>query len=229
MRKYRMYTGRYGGEVTIGKITEEFLEYSKENDLDEIVCDMGWGEEDEKAWPNVTEEFEDPAWHDVDECLHISGPYADNKYTVTEIFEDGEEKDIGTFDYNHFFSRECYMDENQLPDDEESVPVMTCFSEEKGGFGDVILEIDGDFDPELFATTVVETYFAEIVESYYYDGKELEVDWDWADTIGKAFYAGTGYKSKYFDYLHSEETQKWLTDAVKDHYEIVYEEKQAKS
>ena len=44
------------------------------------------------------------------------------------------------------------------------------FSFEKGGFGDVYVETDGeDFDPELLQTGQIESDMGEIIESYWYD------------------------------------------------------------
>ena len=71
---------------------------------------------------------------------------------------------------------------------------MFFHSSEKGGFGEVYVETDGeDFDPELLQTGQLESDMGTLIESYWYDRKPLQIDFDYADTMGKGYYASVGY------------------------------------
>ena len=41
MRKFRVYTGRYGGELTIGKISDEEFAHFVGAETDEIIDEFG--------------------------------------------------------------------------------------------------------------------------------------------------------------------------------------------
>lgn len=232
-RYFKIYTGRYGGEVAIGKVTKEFVDYWQdrieedgESALIEHVQGVQWQDEDTIdpdspcMIPNQSEY--DVAWHDVDDIEHLNGPYADNEYQVEEIelhpdavmvdgvlrWREGVDHGYSTpmytavgeelrYEYENFvYGREAYTTDPDLEmlEGKELNPVMFFHSSEKGGFGDLFVETDGeDFDESLLAIGVCETNVAEIIEAYWYNGKLLEIDWDYADTMGKAFYAQVGY------------------------------------
>lgn len=187
MRYFRVFTGRYGGELTIGKITdEEFADFSSE-EYDEYDIGEHFGEWDR-----------DLQWHEIDDIEHLNGPYSDNKYYVMEEDADGNEigEELGPFDYNHLYGREAYtqskdMLEYKKPEDDVK-NVLQFFSEEKGSFGQLIIETEGDFDPDKLYVGVCETDLAELIESYFYDKIEVEPDFDFADTIGKAYRGSVG-------------------------------------
>ena len=179
MRYFRVYTGRYGGELCIGQIPQEELDRFKDADESDIInhyCD----------YDNEVQ------WHEIDGIEHLSGPYADSSYYVQEEDVDGNAigDEIGPFDYNHLYGREAYLSEDSRGN--ETVPVLQMHSAEKGGFGEVLIESEDDFDPDKFYVGIVESDVANLIESYYYDKKEIEPDFDYADTIGKGFYAFVG-------------------------------------
>ena len=198
MRYFRVFTGRWGGELTIGKITDEQFARFAESDQDEYEIGDYFGD-----W-----ELEQQ-WHEIDEIEHLNGPFADNQYYVTEIDAEGNEigDENGPFDFNNvLYGREAYTQSEDLLEvhrvlnrviinEEESdlvQKVLQFFSEEKGSFGEVIIETEGNFDPDKFFVGVCETDLATLIESYYYDRIELEPDFDYADTIGKAYRGSVG-------------------------------------
>jgi len=190
MRRFKIYTGRYGGELTIGRISQELFDNLKYADEDVII-------ENFDGWDS------DLAWHDIDDIEHITGPFADNEYDVFEVnSEDEEIAEVGRFRYNGLYAREAYLydisahaarpEGAPAPITPELQPVLHFFSEEKGGFGEVYIETEGDFDPAKLCIGTVETDLAEIIDEYYYDGKQVEPDLDFCDTVGKGYYAKVG-------------------------------------
>ncbi len=229
-RYFLINTGRYGGELTVGTVTPEFVEYWKEkveqdgdSDLISHLQCVEWGDlegdEFDAESPQMCADYPEILWHECDDLEHLNGPYADNQYSVTEIkladnvdivngelqwtddldhhYGDTMYHEVGEYnqhDYaNYVYGREAYSGIKDIGDD-KFTPVLTFHSSEKGGFGEVIVETNGsDFDPEKLSVGVCETDLAVIVEAYWYDGRELILSFDNADTNGKGYYANVGW------------------------------------
>lgn len=218
------WEGSEDGDPNSPKPTEEFC---------------GWFENDD--FEHVNGPFEDNKFVVTEIQLHEDAEYVDgmlqwkegvdHDYTTRmyeEITEIGEEEQ---HDYQtHVYSREAYTSSTHLTEDdneEDFAPVLCFFSSEKGGFGEVYVETGGeDFNPELLQVGVVETDLASIIESYWYDRKPLQIDFDNADTNGKGYYASVGYLKKewhdsqdrYISYDMEE------TEAVKEAFDWIYED-----
>ena len=261
-RYFKINTGRYGGELAIGSVSKEFVDYWKEKveedgdgDLIEHIQGIEWDDEDMKdsESPSPGEEFY--CWNETDDLEHANGPLADNDFEVTEIklhedaiYEDGliQWKDGVEVDYsksmfeeldegNYFpyeaciYSRECYSSDVDAEKESDYQPTLFFFSSEKGTFGEVYVETDGeDFDPELLQTGQLECDMGEIIESYWYDRKPLQVDFDYSDSMGKGYYASVGYvntkwhdvSEKYVTYDMEE------TENVKEAFDCFYEDRE---
>ena len=267
-RYFKIETGRYGGELAIGKVDRSFVDYwsSKveedgDTELIETLQGFEWDDADmgDSNSPKPNEDFY--AWFECDDLEHVNGPFSDNKFVVSEIklhddaeYVDGmvQWKEDVDHDYtvsmyeqltefgeetqhdyeSSVYSREAYTNNTTLSEDDnidEFTPVLCFISSEKGGFGEVYVETNGeDFDPELLQIGTVETDLATLIESYWYDRKPLQVDFDHADTTGKGFYASVGYVKnewhdvvdKYISYDMEE------TEAVKEAFDWLYEDRQ---
>lgn len=271
-RVFKISTGRYGGELTVGRVSADFVDYWRERveeDGDGVLIDhvLGTEYDDEDMKdpdsPEMLSEGEFYAWHELDDKEHLNGPYADNSYYVQEVelhpdavieygavcWKEGVDHDWGTAKYdevgdesdameydNHLYSREAYStdpDSDYLDEDVELHPVLFFHSAEKGGFGEVfVTTTDGaDFDPDLFAIGSCETDMGTIIETYWYDGVQLEVDWDYADTVGKGYYASVGYMNpKWHDtldkYAADSDNIKELLDELAESIEWVKEQRE---
>jgi len=182
MRRFRVSTGRYGGELTIGQITQAQFDDFKDADEGDIIDHFADFDDCGSEFP----------WHELDDIEHLNGPYADNQYYIQEEDVDGNEigDHLGPFEYNHLYGREAYTSDNHPGKD--TVPVLVFHSAEKGGFGEVLIMSEDDFDPEKFYVGIVETDCAHLIESYFYDKIEIDADFDYADTTGKGYYAMVG-------------------------------------
>jgi len=186
MRYFRVYTGRYGGELTVGKISDEEFERFNGEDSETII-------EEFSDWDRET------PWHEIDDLEHLNAPYSDCDYYVQEETADGDwiGPQLGPFQYNHLYGREVYCSpwNGKDPEEEarqEKVNVLQFFSEEKGGFGDLLIETEEDFDPSKLRIGVAETELAMLIDSYYYNKVQIEPDYDSCDTIGKGYHAFIG-------------------------------------
>lgn len=226
---YNLSISGYGGELVVGKTNKHFVEYwlanleetESDSDLVEYLVDNEWGEDvpddaliDPEESPNPNTEdrsYEPGAWHDFDDFEHVYGVYSDNSIQLVTIDEDGNEDyenalDIDLSDVYTLYSRECYTDQTSglYNSSENYVPIVSFFSAEKGGFGDIALSLDEPFDVSKFTICCVETNLATIVEQYYYDGEPLEVNSDSVSTTGKGYYAQVGYlNTKWHDKVSS--------------------------
>lgn len=261
-RYFKINTGRYGGEMAVGSVSKEFVEYWKpivaeegQGDLIDTLQGIEWEDDDmgDPDSPKPNENFY--CWNENDDMEHVNGPFADNQFEVVEIqlHEDAEYADgliqwkegvdhgystlmyeeIGdeeSHDYQScIYSRECYSSDEVDSDNEEDYqPTLFFFSSEKGGFGEVYVETDGeDFDPELLQTGQIESDMGEIIESYWYDRAPLQIDFDYADTMGKGYYASVGFvNTKWHD-----ESDKYVsydmeeTEIVKEAFDDFYEDR----
>lgn len=166
-RKFKIVAAGYGGEYAICTKSVDFVEK--------------WQDADEQ---DLIEEVQDTFYDEAD-LEHIHGARSDeSKFTVYEI-KDGEEVEIDDeLEIYSFMGREAYYTDS----DNGSVPVLSFYSSEKGIFCSWELETE-NFNPELLATTVVETDMGEFIQDLYYDGKKLEADDSCVDTIGKGYFA----------------------------------------
>lgn len=206
-RRFRIEAGRYGGELTIGQINPDFVDYwldkgYDESDLLDHINSFEWEDDTDRdnEAPEVTEDFN--AWYDIDDIEHLNGAYSDSDWAVYEVAADGSDD----YDYdnersiepNHFFSREAYHND-EVPDEinDDMVPVMAFHSGEKGSFGCWFVETEGeDFDEEKLYFSSCETNVADIVERVWYNKEELDTEYDFADTTGKGYYVSIGYMNK---------------------------------
>lgn len=97
------------------------------------------------------------------------------------------------------YSRELFIEDK--PDDilaySEAVPAIMVYDSQKGVFGRLIVETNGeDFDPKKFAYTVCENTMSNSITGFYYDKKQLSLDMDILSTWGKGFCAAVGYLPK---------------------------------
>ena len=205
--RYRIEAGNYGGELTIGEVPAAFVEYWKHEEqedlIDEVVSFDDYEEEPEDALldPDGPPKL-DNYWHDIDDLEHLNGAYADGHWTVYKVPADGSDdwdydEEVWDGEPNHIYGRECYMsDEIQEEYEEETVPVLSFHSSEKGSFACWLLDSDVEFDPELLSFGSVETDLTELVDAVYYGKEQLEENYDYNDTTGKAYYAQVGYVNR---------------------------------
>jgi len=199
-RRFRIEAGYRGGEVTIGTVNEDFVDYfmdKEESELIDYVTSFGWDDEDiDNDIPIPYEDFE--SWTETTDIEHINGAYSDDQFTVEEVKADGSDDYPYTnqidIDGWHLYGREAYHDTTKPDDMTDYKPVLQFHSSEKGGFGCWFVETIGeDFDPNQIAFNTVETMCGEIVEDVWYKKEVLEQEWDNNDTNGKGYYASVGY------------------------------------
>lgn len=129
----------------------------------------------------------------------------DDKYSKKRNFDwsqdkftpKGSDKEV-TFD-RVVYSRELFIEDK--PDDilvySEAVPAIMVYDSQKGVFGRLIVETNGeDFDPKKFAYTVCENNMSNHITGFYYDKKQLTLDMDILSTWGKGFHVHAGYLPK---------------------------------
>jgi len=208
--RYRIEAGNYGGELTIGEVPEAFVEHWKheeQEDLIEAVTSFDEMYDDDEVDPNELIDPDSPPmldndWHDIDDLEHMNGSYSDGHWQVTSVPADGSDdwaydEEALTVEPNHLYGRECYSsDEIDEEYADQTVPVLAFHSSEKGSFAVWFLDTDEEFDAEKLSFGSCETDLAELVDAVYYDKEELEANYDYNDTTGKAYYAHVGYVNR---------------------------------
>jgi len=244
-KKYYIRGSNYGGEMTIGTITPEFVNYWQGRDEDELIehlqaLEAGEEADDEEGFdpdsPSILPEDEwYNSWYEIDDIHHQT---ASNGLELM-AFELDDDNEIDwdnriDFDPHQLYSRECYTQEEPAEDhaDDNSVPVLMFYSSEKGDFGGWIVELtdDEEFDPNLVAVSVVETDHGEMVERLWYNKEEIEQDYDFVDSRGKGYYASVAWFNKRWeDKDINEETDKDMWDEMWEYYDDELAEKRARA
>ena len=204
-RIFRIEAGRYGGETVIGEVDDSFVEAMIDEDQEKLIEHCTSADEEDFEGPIPCEGYY--MW-ECDEIEHLNSAYADSGFVVTEVTNEDSKFDYSETETDFepvacLYSREAYS-QNSEPDwddiDKEKddyVPVLNFHSSEKGNFGCWFIETEGEpFDKYKFTYGIVETNMGEFIDRVYYDGKELECEYDYSDSIGKAYYAEVGWLNK---------------------------------
>jgi hypothetical protein len=204
--RYRIEAGNYGGELTVGEVPAAFVEYWKHEEqedlIDQVVSFDDFGDEPEDALEDPdAPPMLDSYWHDIDDLEHQNGCYADGSWTITPVPTDGSDdwayEDSFEVEPTHMYSRECYSsDEIDEEYADQTVPVLAFHSSEKGTFACWFLDTDEEFDQSKLRFGSCESDLADLVETVYYGKEELEANYDYNDTTGKAYYAHVGYVNR---------------------------------
>jgi hypothetical protein len=227
-RIFRIESGRYGGEVVIGRVDKEFVDAMLEEDSEELIDTVTSADEEDFKGMLPTEDYY--MW-ECDDIEHINSAYADGGWTVSEVTNEDEKYDYSETETSFepiqcLYGREAYS-QDSIPDDDDVdekdnyVPVLQFHSSEKGSFGCYFIETDGEpFDKYKFTYGIIETNMGEFVDSVYYDGKQLEVDYDYCDSMGKAYYAEVGYMNlRWHDNYEKYSESNPDANAMKDYWE----------
>jgi hypothetical protein len=213
--RYMIQGVGYGGELVVGEVNAAFVEYWQpiveeegDSDLVEALFDGCWDDDEEpddalldpESPPLPTEDFVPGDWYDIDNFEHSNSTFADSYLEVYQIDDndleiDGTNVRLNISDHDSIYSRECYFGEER-DDSDEVVPVLSMMSSEKGGFWNVVLELDEPFDPKLLAFGSLESNLCELTDAVFYNGVELDMEYDFCDTTGKGTYAAVGYLNK---------------------------------
>lgn len=130
--------------------------------------------------------------------------WSQNKYT-----EKGEGKDYGTDGRKQVYCTEMFVYDSK-EECEDPVPVLMIYDSQKGSFGRVVVETNGeDFDVDKLVFGVCENTMTTHIDQYFYDKKPLSVDMDYLSTWGKGFHTIAGYMSKGYTEWNYEELLKY--------------------
>ena len=165
MAKFTIDISGYGGELVIGRLTEQQVENIKnfDGELNDLVFD---------------DEALGGFWAEIDDVYHNFN--AGDVFTITVYDEDGQEI--------HQFTDEdvMYVDESpcevEYEDKFNSIqePCLVCYSGEKGSFFEANFEAD-EFDLTKLKIVIHEDCglggcynVGNMIGSVYYDGEELD-------------------------------------------------------
>ena len=212
-RLFRIDVGIWGGELTIGQVNEDFVKHfidKDENELIDYMSDWSCGDVDKDIPVPVTElcytEVE-REYYDINDIEWLNGSVAETTWSFVELpagVEPGtresmdKEHEGEQFEPHHLYDREAYFDatdeaKEKYPDN-RIVPVLMYYATEKGSMGCWFVETDGeDFDPKKVAYSTVCTNIEEMLDSVWYDKKELWEQDEWKSTNGKGLYASVGW------------------------------------
>jgi hypothetical protein len=186
-KKYEIVLTGYGGEIAIGRITQEQYEFWKEReDLDEHCHD--W--DNEMEIPDNVIIARDGSWYECDDIAHENGCEFSDACWVTVYDEDKnevwtsplsssalEERGVGVEGMNR--------DEHYVEYDTDAEYYFWGQHFEKGTFQTYEIEIYGKFDPARLNFSTIDVNGWELVNGVSYESIELD-DTGGYSTTGKA-------------------------------------------
>lgn len=229
--KFRIEGGRYGGELAVGRVTPEFVNYwlpkieeegAYESFIPHVLSLSDWtDEEDDEKDPNSPNILDDgneiDGWYEMDDYEHINNAYADGGFVISDISDSEDQyaydENEVTTDGHTLKGREAAYVNTEVSEVYDETPdgctgVMLFHSAEKGGFATWFADSDEPFDPNKLVFSIVETHLGDFVEDVWYDKTLLEANFDYNDTMGKSYEAAVG----------------WITDKWRDEYKDPEEE-----
>ena len=187
MKRYNVQIDRWGGEVTIGRLSKKSNQYWKQRGEhlleDHLLVD---------SVESVPSEYNLHPWYDQDDLLHICGPEFSehNVLTITDIDSGEVMVDASVFE-DSFQDNTWVLDpvEDTLPD-LQGGGLIYCMSVEKGGwiFDDIETEDELDISKLTFYVYDFDGMF--VLDHMRYkeqdlnviDGETIRKDWNfWYD------------------------------------------------
>ena len=237
-RRFRVDAGGRGGELCIGEVNKDFVDFMIDNgeydDVSGYISGYGNNFDDwPKGIPFVSDPKEIFEWEECDDIEHLNNIYINasvNGFSIIEVPADGSDdgayEDDATPCIQGF---ELYL-RDAIPDQEVSslitqegldnyIPVLVFHNSEKGVFASWFVETGGeDFDPKklAFSTVVFGTgkfNFSPILENVWYDKIKLRAEHDFITDLGsQGYYAQVGYMNpKKLDNPLKDPTDEFLT------------------
>lgn len=168
----------YGGEIAIGRISEEAYDFWEGRD-DLADYATAWDGEWDETVPPEARFIDDGSWYDVDDICHESGCEADGACTITvddlldnrTIWENSLDLDsldaqgVATDGHGHV-----------RPNETEPDGTFVFFGQnfEKGCFFSAQVRITQPFDPSRLRVTWMDCDGWRLITGVEYDGEELD-------------------------------------------------------
>jgi hypothetical protein len=177
----------YGGEIVMGRITEQQYDFWQDrDDLEELVHD--W--DGDMDVPSDMRFITDGAWHDVDDLCHESGCEASDCCTIT-VYDELENCDLweSNLDISNLDSKGVDVSGHSRISPDEDQPSGTCVfmgqNFEKGTFFSGTIRITQPFDHRKLSISWIDCDGWRLINGVEYDGEEVE-GYDGYSTSGKS-------------------------------------------
>lgn len=170
--KFRIEVSGYGGEVVIGRVSQDAYAYLEEHeiDLDEYASD--W--DNECAVPVESQPFPPGEWHDCDDVAHEYGPDTEN--TFVTVTDSDNNVLLDNVDYPNLIRMGAKIDCDNVDTKDilESDEIYFMGqSHEKGLFYSFEVETDV-FDVSKLTVSTTDVDGWELVTNISYNGEDLE-------------------------------------------------------
>ena len=193
-RCFKINIGNLASEITIGKITKEFVEYWENKDNDDLIEFLFNNDGTDSNLPKLDEEWEDKEWYDVDDIEHVFGCNSDSIVTLTEVSLDSkidlpsstslEIKPIVVFGreayhYNSLKYKQYLNGDGNGQHIKDWVPVLIVKTWEKGHVESWFIETDeAGINPKKIGISILETSLGEVIENVWYNRRKVERNLD---------------------------------------------------
>ena len=183
--KFRIEVSGRGGEIVIGRVSQDAYAYFEEHEIDVDEYATSWDNDYEV--PEELQPFVPGEWHDCDDIAHEFGSDVDDTFITVTDADDNVLLD--NVDYSNLIkigvNVEC---EDDIDPDDILEAGAVCFigqSHDKGLFYSFEVETDA-FDVSRLTLYTVEVDGWGLVTNIQYNGEDLE-DLGEMSTVGKGY------------------------------------------
>jgi hypothetical protein len=170
--KFEIYG--YGGEIVVGNVSRETIEYFGDNE----IWIEDYAAESETTVPEELQPFSPGSWFECDNIAHCYGPEMEDGTTITVTNEEGDEVWEHSADQNELADNGVTVADGESVDLDDEDYKGGCYyvgtSGEKGTLFSGEFELAGEFDPAKLKISVNRICGWEIVGTVEYDGVEIE-------------------------------------------------------
>ena len=186
-QKYIISCYGYGGEVVMGRVTEEAYNYFIENNIDLETYAYDW--DNEQNVPDSMQPFVPGEWHDCDDIAHETGIEMNNGCYIEVSDREGNTVWKSSLDFDELDqhgSEVIETGEVYASDQSPGTIVFYGQSFEKGTFFEQEFDVNEPFDPKKLRLQYEDVEGWPLMSGIEYKGQFLEDGYDSYDTVGKS-------------------------------------------
>ena len=185
-RTYKIQIYGYGGQVVMGRITQETWNYFRDNRIN--VEDYAWDGDYGTEIPENLQPFYPGSWYD---CGDIVSSYGVSKSAGTIEITDEQDQTVYTRETNSIDGFDVQIDgevEAYISGECEQGPIFYGYSSEKGVFFEGEIYLTQPFDENKLKIIVEDIDGDDIITQVFYDEEEIENFGGSTNGKGSSFY-----------------------------------------
>lgn len=185
-RTYRVTLTGYGGEVVMGRVSQETVDYFEDNAINIDEYAFSWDSEDNFGVPEEHQFIESGSFHECDDIAHENGVEFSEFCNITVYDENDQPVWSSPLSYDSLEQQGIQIDGDDIYYNEhikEGEAAFFAQSTEKGLFFGAALDLTMPFDPAKLSIDTIDVQGWTLATGVSYNDEALDSE-DY-DTVGK--------------------------------------------